>query len=245
MTQNTFHMQSTCQSWLKLIAALMILLLAVPSIASDRLDKITSDEDLNNFVLHYYLHPQPELVIPAIEYAGTIRLFTKHEELALPVTAFFSVLFSMYQESIDEWKKSVDQQDTQTQKFLIKAMGNTPRQLAAQENSGMARNDIFWFAFFANGDTSYLDEIIGQLKYLEERKDFGLFLTAATAEWSLTSNSKNHLLVKATLETYKRNCVEENMCLIFDKILTQSPAQIEAEHREIISAQQKKGLWRQ
>lgn len=238
-------MQPIYQSWLILIAALMMLLLTVPSMASDGSGKITSDEDFDNFVQHYYLQPQPGLVLPAIEFAGTSRLFTKHEEFALPVTAFFSALFSKYPESIDGWKKSVEQQDAQTQTYLLKAVGNTPRQLAAQANSGMARNDIYWFAFFADGDTSYLDEIIAQLKYLDERKDFALFLTAATAEWSLTSNSKEHLLVRSTLETYKRNCVDEIMCSVFDKILTQSPAQIEAEHRKIISAQQKKGLWQQ
>jgi hypothetical protein len=86
-------------------------------------------------------------------------------------------------------------------------------------------------------------KIIDQLKHLDERKDFDLFLTAASAEWSLASNSQNHPRVKAILEIQKHDGIG-NMRLIAKEILEENPAQIEAKHRMIINEQRKKGIWK-
>ncbi|MHB1233909.1 MAG: hypothetical protein ACYCZQ_15190 [Burkholderiales bacterium] len=106
----------------------------------------------------------------------------------------------------------------------------------------MARNDIFWGAFFASGDISYVDKIIAQLKYIDERKDIGLFLTAASAKWSLSSNSRNHPIIKTRLEAIKRDD-DDKLRIVVEEILTKTPEQIQGETKVVINEQRKKGVW--
>ncbi len=68
-------------------------------------------------------------------------------------------------------KRPIDKQEPKLQKLLIKALDNTPKKLISETDDGPVRNDIYWSAFFASDDLMYLNKIIEQLKYLNERKD--------------------------------------------------------------------------
>jgi hypothetical protein len=141
-------MKISLKYYLKLIAALTMLLLAMPSFSGDRLNKISSDEDLDSFVLTYYQHPQPELISPAIQYIGSNKFLSKHEELALPIASFFSILFSTNPASRSEWKTLIEKQDEKTENILLKAIDHSPEQLAEQASNGMAKNDYLLVRIF-------------------------------------------------------------------------------------------------
>ena len=62
-------------------------------------------------------------------------------------------------------------------------------------------NDMYWGAFFATGRTVFLQKLVDQLRYVEEREDEALFLAGATAKWSLASNAQSHDLVRWILKS--------------------------------------------
>lgn len=227
----------------KFLTTWVIFLAATPCLASNELNEISSDNDLNSFFVTYYQHPKPELISPAIKYLGSNNLISKNKDIVAPLTSFFSVVFSNNPISRSEWISLIEKQEPQTRTTLLNAIDSSPEQLAEQAKSGMEKNDIYWFAFFASGDTSFVGKILDQLKYLDERKELGLFLTAATAEWSLASNAQSHPIVKAMLESQMR-ADAGNIQLIAKEILEKGPAKIEAQHRLIINEQRKKGIWK-
>jgi|GEM_PF-982625 len=65
-----------------------------------------------------------------------------------------------------------------------------------------AVNDLHWGAFFASGDTRYLDVLVSEMKYCDS-KDINLFVTATSARWSLCSNAIAYVQVKNYLESIK------------------------------------------
>lgn len=229
---------------MQLFCAVVLLSLSMSAVAGVKLDKITSETELEYFIQTYYMHPQPELVPLAIEYYSASKLLSKYKNTALPTSAFFSKLFLGNPLLISDWKKLIEKQDAETRAVLVNAINNTPEQLAKQADTGMAQNDIFWGAFFASGEVSYLNKIIDQLKYLDERKDISLYLTAATAKWSLSSNLRNHPKVKMELEAFKRDGVDK-MRALAEEILTKSPAQIKDEIKMVINENQENWVQKQ
>ena len=228
---------------MQLFSAAIVFLLCLTSFAGEKLENITTESEFEYFTQAYYMHPQPELIPRAIEYLGSSRLLTKHKNAELPTAAFFSKLFLDNSALVGGLRKVIDRQDPETQALLIKAINNTPEQLAKQTANGAAQNDIFWGAFFASGDYAYLNKLIDQLKFLDERKDIGLYLTAASAKWSLSSNARTHFRVRMAMEAMKVGDVRKMRPIATD-ILEKTPEQIREETAEVIREQKEKGVWK-
>jgi hypothetical protein len=103
-------------------------------------------------------------------------------------------------------------------------------------------NDMCWGAFFASGRLEYLNRILDNLQYLEERADIKLYLTGASAKWSLDSNAENHALVRETLRSNLSKATAARK-KVLEEILTRSPADIEAETIAVLEAQRRSGVW--
>ncbi len=94
-----------------------------------------------------------------------------------------------------------------------------------------------WASFFATGDVRFLDHIIGKILLAEDRIDRNLFLTGASAKWSLCSNARQDKLVKEHLTGVKENKKQ------IEEILKKEPQEFRQEMIDVIKEQRAKGLW--
>lgn len=100
-----------------------------------------------------------------------------------------------------------------------------------------AYNDMNWSSYFATGDVKFLNKIIANIHHAENRIDRNLFVTGATAKWSLCSNAKQDKQVKEHLTTLKDNKK------IIKAILKRDPHEFKQEMTDVIIKQRANGLW--
>ena len=105
------------------------------------------------------------------------------------------------------------------------------------EKKSPAYNDMNWSSYFASGNLKYLDNIISNIHYSNERIDMNLFLTGASAKWSLCSNARQDLNVKKYLKSQKKNNKSVG------EILKKEPYEFKEETITVIKEQRAKGLW--
>ncbi|MBV9155893.1 MAG: hypothetical protein JO097_06505 [Acidobacteriaceae bacterium] len=104
-------------------------------------------------------------------------------------------------------------------------------------------NDGWWAAFFASGNPRFVDKIVDQLQYFDERTDEMLFFAGATAKWSLASNARTHSLVQSAIEKAKATTISRKQELL-DEVLKKDPARIKQEISEIVQRQREAGKWK-
>jgi len=226
------------------IVFILIGMLSLISVAyaEDKLDAITTMNEFSYLTHTYYLHPQPELIDSAIAFVSSSGIATRPNAKA-PLLMSFSCLFSMYDSTQKEkWIKTIKGTDEPAKLLLTKSINQKPSDFLNNMPLSAAKNDMHWACFFATGDYKYLNEIIFALKHLDNRKDIDLFLTAASAKWSLSSNAKNHFKVKMAMEAMKIGDVQE-MRPIAEDILNKDPQQIKEETVAIVKEQKQKGVW--
>ena len=100
-------------------------------------------------------------------------------------------------------------------------------------------NDINWAAYFASGNTDYLDNILKNTPYDLEREDLNLFMTGFSAKWSLCSNARQDKNVKAYLES-----VEEGEKYPIAEILEKEPYEFREKAIQVVKEQREKGVWK-
>ena len=197
--------------------------------------------DLENFVTYYYINPQPELVTDAIEFIGEQKYASK-KNMYGSMMGFFTYVFSHNEDRREEWLNVINKQDDKTKAFFLEAMNTNIDELLNKTEVFPPLNDMYWGAFFASGDVSYIDKLIDNLQYINEREDKDLFLAAGTAKWSLGSNALFHPKVKAAIEELKTNDNPELRKLAED-MLNSTPEELMEEIRAVFEEQQRKGIW--
>ncbi len=109
--------------------------------------------------------------------------------------------------------------------------------LYSQTKISTSLNDMNWSSFFATGNTKYLDNIVSHIPYAENRSDLNLFLTGATAKWSLSSNTIQHDAVSKHLNSLK----DKNTLL--KEILEKDPQYFREIMISILKKQRESGIW--
>ncbi len=194
-----FAIAGASQPTRPLISALLVVLLGAATSWSAPLTSIESDEDFDTFVTSYYLTPNPELVDDAVRFIGSSALSCEESAQSL-LSAFFSEVFERHPKLVDGWIAEVDPADEATRSVLEYARQMKPREIELTGLPLPQLNDIYWSAFFASGRPDYVVRVIDHLAYLRDRDDPRLFLTGASAKWSLASNALAHPLVRKTME---------------------------------------------
>lgn len=197
--------------------------LAAPSTAeSQRAPKtIDTEQDLNQWLTYYYLHPQPDLVVPATLLAEKKGFLASDN--GGPFMAFLSLVFANNPSRVGGWIKQLDSipmkdkpmlwtalywshtkesQETLNQiisslpeksrKSLLEQVSKPPVPIEKVEITGPAVLDMLWGAFFATGDEKYVKRLISVLPWESQTKDLPKMQVAASARWSLTSNAEQH-----------------------------------------------------
>lgn len=234
---------SSLHTFGKYLLSVIALIFSFSCLADKKLERISTENELNYFTQTYYLHPQPELVPQAIIYLGRNKILTKYPSAERPMLAFFSKVFADNPSLAKDCKKLIKEQEPHARALLLKALDDSPEALVSETQDGSARNDMYWAMFFASGEYAYLNKLIEQLKYLNERKDMRLYLTAASAKWSLSSNARTDLKVRAAMEAMKVGDVLEMRPIAAD-ILQKTPEQIREETIAILKTQKENGTWK-
>ncbi len=229
---------------MKKIHNLLLVLAALfcTSINAEEIRAITNPVELTEFAENYYLTPRPDLVESAFRYFISSDL-VKLEKKRLPLLLTFSCIFSNSDASHrDEWLKNLSGIDQQFQ-LIIKALFEYPPEKFLNEPTvSPLSNDMNWACFFASGKTKYLDNIIETLKYLDKNDELELYLTGASAKWSLSSNSRKHIRVQNFIETIKKTEPPE-IQTILKEIIDKTPEQIQQESVAFLKEQRLKGVW--
>ncbi len=214
--------------------------------------------DAERFTQTYYQHPRPEAV------GDFIRVFQSEHVADHPgarpaYVGFFSELFISNPERVNDWESLIRQQEGPTRTVLeqsldlVKSGGvATLTREAAIEIAGTdglpsvmrgaAQNDMYWGAFFASGRTLYLQKIVDQLHFCDERDDQLLYWVGITAKWSLASNSQHHPLVRETLAG-SALVADPRTRALMDELLHEQPAAVMQEAAAVVRDQRAAGKW--
>jgi hypothetical protein len=191
----------------------------------------------------YYLNPQPEGIgyaIAMLSSSGVLQI----PQAVGPMTAFFGEVFAANPSRLAEWQLIIDKQPQVTKTTLGRALlwSKSGGVLALQGRSP-EMNDLYWGAYFASGNPMYVKKLLELAPFAEERNDFSVWGTGATAKWSLASNARQHPLVRKMLEEERRTADKRTQDLITE-LLTRDPAQIKKEASEIYTQQKAAGKWK-
>jgi hypothetical protein len=105
------------------------------------------------------------------------------------------------------------------------------------------KNDMSWGCYFVTGDVSYAQDVIAALKNLGERQDIWKYLTASSAQWSLSGIARDDATVRAAPEQAAKGKNKVVADAARDA-LQKSPGAIRAETFEVMKAQKAAGVWK-
>ncbi|MBY0358107.1 MAG: hypothetical protein K2W82_08910 [Candidatus Obscuribacterales bacterium] len=178
-------------------------------------------DDLKAWMTFYYLHPQPELTVQAINFADKENLF-QGNSLA-PLQAFFSRVFAQNPDKIKAIFSETKAVKDTSRSFILSAIwgsdskeGGELLNTLANQLPEKAKNeflkeiskkapapeampidspdvlDMLWACFSASGNEKYVKRIMTVLPGDKENKDLNKMLLASAAKWSLASNAEQH-----------------------------------------------------
>jgi len=207
--------------------------------------EIESLEDFTKFITYYYQTPNPKIVVSAIEFMQQSG-FPQKEEQAPPFIGFFSEIFAANKDHMTLWNAEIGKTTGKTRKVLglATSLSQQTESLTHLDPSVAqpSMNDLCWGAYFASGKNSYLDALVSRLAYLSERKNLMLYMTASSAQWSLSSNARLHSQVKQYLETAMKNS-PENIKQAINEALSKNPGEFQENSIRVLKEQHEKKIW--
>jgi hypothetical protein len=218
---------------------------ATIAMAQDRPREIDSLEAFSRLSVTYYRDPHPELIASSIAFLQKTG-FPQDQGQVTPLIGFYAEIFASNREQLPAWTAQISKTTGQTNSTLIAALkyaqdlGSITR--VKPEEANPSSNDMCWGAYFASGKDQYIRALVGRLAYLSERQSLTLFLTAASAQWSLCSNAEQHVAVRRTLEK-ELAAVPPNIQRALEALLTKSPVEIQESMEAVLHAQHEKKIW--
>jgi|SRR5208282_113733 hypothetical protein len=201
-----------------IVAFFTAFLVAVPVVFATP-STIDTREQLNEWMMHYYQHPQPDITVSAIEFMSREGTLSKAAAQP-PIAAFLAQVFAQNPEKVQGWQTRLsaggeDESRMMALAFwisgnepLLKAMAGGPSASVAEyakkllsdrapdllkdeiTNAGFL--DMLWGSFFATGDEQYVLRIISAVPLAKTEGDVTKMLIGGAARWSLTSNAVQH-----------------------------------------------------
>ena len=199
--------------------------------------------DFDQLMDTYYLDPRPEFVglfIGKLSDRGVLE----NPDSAPPAIAFLAEVFAANPEKVSDWETTIEAQPepTRTRLFDALKLSGDPGAIRDINPPSPSLNDMFWGAYFASGNTQYLDAIIEKITLSDDRVDLNNFLVGGSAKWSLSSNIRNHLRVKQHVEARLLSS-EESTRIHLTEVIEKSPSELRSEMIEQLRAQHDAGVW--
>ena len=223
-----------------LVASLLVVTSAT---SAQNLPELARPSDVPAFIDTYYQHPRPEMIARALELLPASPDL-KNPGAAGPTIAFFSEVFIENPDRVAEWKTLIDkQQDVMTKFYMTRAL-DWAKDGGVLKIPGHSAgiNDLYWGAFFASGKAVFIERLLEETKGAEQLDDFNLWGAGFTAKWSLSSNSRQHPVVRSILENEKKSADKRTQDLI-EELLTKDPGDYKREANDIYAKQKAAGKW--
>ena len=216
-------------------ASITLFVILVSAISLAAVDKIETRQDLESFIQTYYQNPNPEIVSAAITFLdrnGDLQVN------AIPgVMGFFSCIFNDNVTYRDRWKQEIEVLHGNVKDTLSVAFNTIPEVLMAKIGPSASQNEMCWGAFYASGDTRFIEKITDQTIYQTERDDLNLFFTGLSAKCSLADNARKHQSVREYIEERIKNCGETSL----KELLTREPEDFRKDMDRILNSEKKRG----
>ncbi len=196
----------------------------------------SSERNFSTILQTYYLYKDKDLVDKTIDFVNHSTM--SYERLEPILTGFFGALF-LYDKNVKKsFLKNIDKIEKPDIKELLKTLSSSDIDtIYSKTKITTEYNDMNWASYFATGNVKYIDNIISNVAYENERTDINLFLAGASAKWSLCSNANQDKLVKKHLDSLKDK--NENI----KEILNEEPQYFKDKMVEILKEQKSKGIW--
>jgi hypothetical protein len=225
---------------LPLIAAL---LLSAGAFAAEPPSPFSSKEEISAFLQGYHENPQPERIEAAMRFVAGSEVMT-NDNTNLMAQASFSCLFARYPERKPAFRQSIASLEEPARTYFQKAIDADPADLFLQVPAQPKKNDMSWGCYFVTGDVSYAQDVIAALKNLSERQDLLKYLTASSAQWSLSGIARDDAKVRAALEQAAKSSKNQVVAAAAREALEKPPGAIRAATIEVIKAQKAAGVWK-
>lgn len=183
---------------------------------------INSQSDLIAWMTYYYLHPQPDLLVPGILLADKQGLLD--DTGRAPLMAFVSQVFSQNPGKIKTWSEQLQALKPTSKSLLYTALYWSPAPEARETLDKIIQTlpekaqaelktqtahpaepiekmdittpavlDELWGSFCATGDERYVNRLLTVLPWCDsDGKDLMKLMIGGAAKWSLTSNAEQH-----------------------------------------------------
>ena len=222
-----------------LIAAL---LLGTSAFAAEPSAPFTSKEEFGEFVQGYHANPQPDRIEAAMRFAAGSDVIS-NDNTDLMTQASFSCLFARYPDRKPAFRKAITSLEQPARAYFQRAVDTDPADLFLQVPVQPKKNDMSWGCYFVTGDVSYAEDVIAALKNIGERQDLIKYLTASSAQWSLSGIAKDDAKVRTALEK-AANGKNKVIADAAKDALRKSPGEIRADSMEVARAQKAAGVWK-
>jgi hypothetical protein len=173
-------------------------------------------QEYDEVITYYYKNPQPEKIIPIIKAVLTQEQFISDNIKFIPFAHLVAAIAHNNSNILTELKGLRENNLPNFQKervqYIIEETENYNSMLPDTPTAedldryllvdmyAPTRIDCLWSEFFATGDEKAIEKIISILAYPAAKdKDF-IIATKASAEWSLTSNARQHKKVYEIIE---------------------------------------------
>ncbi len=215
-------------------------------------DDIRTSDDLGKWSTFYYLHPRPELTVKALHYAAKTGMFDQPHTTAIMFTLMTQLFAqnpqllpswiaqlsslsirnkalvwrSLRQVNTAESQQlanSLRQQFPADSRPLLLAQNNPPPQAIEKMDLSPPVLDMLWISFFITGDEKYVERIMSALTlWSPDQHDANKLITAGAAQWSLTSNARQHKRVMTICQSARKTQPQWKSQL--DKVIDQAQA---------------------
>lgn len=217
---------------------------AIPAQAQEG-DKLslTNEQFLELFSQTYFRTPRPEMIADALQWFSESS-FARQENSWSGYQGFFAEVFANNPDRLGEWQRIIVDMPRNVRSVLADAVqlaeAGGPQSMKVISPS---TNDLYWGAYFASGNQVYVELLADRLKYLPERSDRNLYLTGATAKWSLSANARVHDEVRAALKSIRAG-FDPKIGAEIDDLLDKQPEQIRKENQAIYRDNEERGGWK-
>ncbi len=194
---------------------------------------LLSKDQIGTTLTHFYSHPD----------SGTLKLLINslqnnqeaREALpAAPIVGFFTAILLSDSPNKNIVKKELNAMTHPFDLFKYAlAFGKSKDTIVNWTNRKPDSNDLIWGAYFGTGDHRYLDKLLGETGLMEREDSLVLYMTGASAKWSLASNARQHESIKQYLSQKETTNPKTKKMLI--DILSQDPATIREEIMKRVS----------
>jgi hypothetical protein len=161
---------------------------------------VLSQDEMRYQLSYYYLKPN-SLLLPAlirsIDESGILEKESTHS----PIIGFITTALASSLSDSQVFKETIS--SLSNNKILFSfcySLSSTKDTIINWSKHAPSVNDLLWGAFFASGDKRVVERLVSEMQFCDEKDSLQLFLTGASAKWSLSSNAKQHPLVRKYLE---------------------------------------------